>query len=136
MGVDRTEYITSENVNERMIASNFINRCLNYQLETTCNFALCDTILSELDNFVATDKVYSLNKTITITSSPYYDEMYGAGTYYVEFKDFEFKLSNDGESLERFKFTFGYGKNDRSEYMEEEFLAEISNLRTTSFSIE
>lgn len=132
---EHTDYIDSTNPMEKSIASGFVNRCLNNHMEKTCDFALCDSILSELDNFTITDRVYHLNKTINGTSSPLYDELYGAGNYYIEFKDIEFKLTEDLNSLEYFKFTFGYGKNDRSEWLEEEFLAEISNLRTTYFDI-
>ena len=133
--VEHTEYIDSTDPMERSIASNFVNRCLNNNMENVCNFALCDTILKELDNFTVTNRVYHLNKTINVTSSALYDALYGAGNYYLEFKNIEFKLNENLNALEYFKFTFGYGKNDRSEWLEEEFLAEISNLRTTYFEI-
>ena len=133
--VDYTSYITSSDPMEQYIASNYVNRCLNNQLEKTCNFALCDLILSELDNFTVTNKVYLLNKTIN-TTAPLYDAQFGVGNYYLEFKDIEFKLSDDGNSLDYFRFTFRYGANDLSLTLEEDFLAEISDLRTTSFSVE
>ena len=132
---EHTEYITSDNPQERLIASNFINRCLNNQLENTFNFALADYILSEIDNFKSSDNRYALDKVINITSNPYYDQIYGPGNYYIEFKDINFELSEDNKSLKYIEFGFEYGKKDKSEVMKEILHADISHLRTTSFDI-
>ena len=94
-----------------------------------------DNILSEIDNFTSVDKSYSLNKTIDVGSNPYYDQMYGPGNYYIEFKDISFVLSEDSLSLTNLHFVFEYGTKDKSQVMNEDFSADISNLRTTSFDI-
>lgn len=135
---DYTSYINSDDPAKRNIASNFTKRCLSNQLEETTNFSIFDTILKELDNFVLTDGVYKLNRTFSV-SSALYDQMltpmYGAGNYYVEYKNLEFKLNAEGTDLDYFKFNFGYGNNDRTNTVEQSFYAEISNLRTTFFDI-
>ena len=131
---EHTEYITSSDPMERSLASGFVNKCLNNNIENTCNFALVDTILSELDNFTVNNQVYSLNKTISSTSQ-LYDQMYGENNYYMEFRDIRFKVNNDGTALDNFYFVFEYGNLEKTETMLETLFLEVSNLRTTSFDL-
>lgn len=133
---DYTSYITSDDPGKRNIAANFTKRCLNNQLEETTNFSLFDTTLKELDNFDKTGRVYKLSQTFSVSSALYdamLTPMYGEGNYYVEFKDLEFKLNEEGTALDYFKFNFGYGNKDRTNTIEQSFYAEISDLRTTYF---
>ena len=133
---DYTSYITSDDPGKRNIAANFTKRCLNNQLEETTNFSLFDTTLKELDNFTVANRIYSLSQTFSVSSALYdamLTPMYGEGNYYVEFKDIEFKLNEEGTALEYFKFNFGYGNKDRTNTVEQSLYAEISDLRTTYF---
>lgn len=131
---DCTSYFTSDVATERSIASIYVTRCLNGQSEDS-SFSMVNTILKELDNFETTDRIYKFNQTINIDSSSYYDEMPGEDNYYIELKNLEFKLNEDGNALDYFKYDFGYFDKGNSLTIEQTLLVEVSNFRTTYFEI-
>ena len=133
---DCTSWIDSDNPMEKQVAIGFTTRCLSNNMENACHFSLVDTFLEEIDNFVLTDGTYKLDKQFNITNVPFYDAIYGENNYYILFKDLQFTLSEDGKSLDNFRFYFEYGNTEKTSYMCEDFFAEVSELRTTSLDVE
>lgn len=130
--VDRTSYLTDEDPSHKAFAERFTKRCFNDYVESACKFALFDEILKELDNFTVTNKVYALDKVISVVSEDYI-AMYGEGQ--LKFSNLEFKLSEDSLSLDYLSFSLVYQTTDETNVISEDMRIEASNLRTTSFNI-